>query len=142
MRLKDYFDSFLEYKRKEGCIEHTLREYRRFLFGSLFHCSLENKRIKDLRLTDVAEVIEAGKSHGEYGSQRSVVVFRQLLKFLEDSGEKLPFNWAKIKVPVVPMKEQDFLTPEEFDDFVEKIPIDTFYGLRDRAIYETLWSMG
>jgi site-specific recombinase XerD len=142
MKLKNYYQSFLEYKKKEGCVNHTIGEYKRFLFGSLSHCSLQDKKIQELKMIDVAEVIEAGKTHGEYGSQRSVVVFRQLLKFLEDSGEKLPFNWTRIKVPAVQEKDQDFLTENEFENFINKIPINTFYGLRDRALYETLWSTG
>lgn len=139
MRLKDYFKPFLEYKRKQGCTEHTIREYKRFL--SAFHNPITEKRVDELKLVDVAEVIEIGKLMGEYGPQRAVVVFRQLLKFLEDSGEKLSFNWTKIKVPIVREKEQDFLTEKEFEDFVIKLP-NTFYGIRDRAIYETLWSTG
>lgn len=142
MKLKDYYGSFLEYKRKEGCAEHTLGEYRRFIYGSLSHCALENKRIGQLRLTNVVDVMESGREHGEYGPQRSVSVFRQLMKYLEDSGQKLPFNWTRIKLPLVPEKEQDFLTPMEFENFVNLLPSNRFYGLRDRTIYEILWSSG
>lgn len=142
MKLKDYFEQFLEYKRKEGCTNHTIGEYKRFLFGALSHCLLTEKKINDLRLVDVASVIESGRKHGSNGPTRGVVVFRQLLKFLEDSGVALPFNWTKIKVPMPPIHEQDFLTEKEFEDFVGRIPIDTFYGLRDKALYEFLWSTG
>jgi integrase/recombinase XerD len=141
MRLKDYFEPFLEYKKKGGCVDHTIGEYKRFLYGAISHCPVGEKRIKDLRLVDIVDVIEGGKSHGVWGSQRSLSVFRQLLKYLDDSGIKLPFNYVKIKLPRVFEKEQDFLTPQEFDDFVAKLPND-FYGLRDRAIYEVLWATG
>lgn len=141
MQLEKYFEPFLEYCRKMGLKEHTVKEQRRFLYGSISHCSLKNKKIKDIYLTDVAEIIEAGRQHGEYGSQRSVSVFRQLMKYLKDSGEKIQFDWRDIVLPKVPEKEQDFLTQQEFDDFVNQLP-DTFYGIRDRTLYEALFSTG
>ncbi len=142
MRLKDYFPDFLEYMRKKGLTEHTIGEHKRFLYGALGHCPLKDKRAKDLRLIDVADVIEAGRLHGEYGPQRSVVTLRRFLKFLYDSGIRLPFDWQEIKIPMVPEKEQPYLTEGEFDGFVEKIPLNTLYGLRNRALYEVLFSTG
>lgn len=141
MLLKDYFEEFLEYKRKEGRTEHTLKEYRRFLYGALCHCSISEKKLKDIRLTDLAEIKEAGREHGTHGETRATSCFRQLLKYLDENGAKLPFNWTRIRVPLAPEKEQDFLTGEEFEDFVNRLP-DTFYGLRDRVIYEVLWATG
>lgn len=142
MKLKDYFPNFLEYMRKEGLKEHTINEHRRFLYGALGHCPIKDKRIKDLKLTDRADVVEAGKVHGEYGPQRAVVTLRRFLKFLYDDGVRLPFNWEKIKVPPVGEKEQDYLTEKEFNEFVGKIPLNTLYGLRDRTLYEVLFSTG
>lgn len=85
---------------------------------------LKDKEISNLTLTDAIAVSEAGRQHGTFGSQRSTVVFRQFLKFLEDSGVELPFNWTKIKVPKVPQKEQPVFTKEELEQFLEAIPIN------------------
>jgi site-specific recombinase XerD len=142
MLFKQYYAEFVDYKQKQGHAEHTLGEYRHFLGGSLSHCCVMDKEVMDLRLTDVADVIQAGGVHGEFGPQRSVSLFRQLLRYLEEKGEKIPFNWMLIKLPPVPEKEQDFLIPEEFEDFVNQIDTNTLYGLRDRALYELLWSTG
>ena len=141
MVLKDYYNSFLEAKRKEGLAPNSLKKYERMLFGSLSH-SVERKKILDLKKTDVLDVIEAGKRHGEYGPTDSVVVFRQLMKFLEDSGVEIPFNWLTISVPAVRDKEQPFLTEEEFEIFISEIDLTEPDGLRDRALYELLWATG
>lgn len=142
MLLNDVFDDFIDYKRKQGHTDHTLGEYRHFMEGTMAHCCVKDKQIDELRLTDVADIIEAGRVHGEFGPQRSVSLFRQLLRYLEERGDKIPFNWMLIKLPAVAEKDQDFFTPEEFDDFVGRINTNTNYGLRDRALYELLWSTG
>ena len=142
MLLVDIFEDFLDYKRKQGHTEHTLGEYSHFMTGTMAHCCVKNKQIEDLRLTDVADIIAAGRVHGEFGPQRSVSLFRQLLRYLEERGDRIPFNWMLIKLPPVSEKEQDFFTPEEFEDFIGRINTNTLYGLRDRALYELLWSTG
>ena len=142
MKVTDKFEEFLAYMRKKGLTKHSIIEHKRFLYGALAHSVLTEKKVEDLRIIDVASVIEAGKIHGEYGSQRAVVTLRRYLKFLKDSGIKLSFDWRDVEVPRVPDKEQAYLTEEEFNSFVEKIPLDTLYGLRDRALYEVLFSTG
>ena len=142
MIVKDKFPDYFDYMKRKGLKEKTVIEHKRFLYGSISHCPISEKRIKTLKLVDIAYLIESGKQHGEYGSQRAVCVFRSYLNFLEDSGIRLPFKWEKIKIPKVPQKEQIYLTEQEFNDFLEKIPLNTLYGLRDRALYEVLFSTG
>ncbi|MFA6376658.1 MAG: hypothetical protein WCX69_04640, partial [Candidatus Paceibacterota bacterium] len=135
MMLKDCYSDFLAYKKKQGHADHTLGEYRHFMDGTFAHCVIKDKSIEDLRLTDVADIIDAGKVHGEFGAQRSVSLFRQILRFLDERGDRIPFNWMLIKLPHVSEKEQDFFTPLEFENFIALININTLYGLRDRALY-------
>jgi site-specific recombinase XerD len=47
-----------------------------------------------------------------------------------------------IKLSNPPEKEQDFMEEKEFDDFVNQLDVSKFYEIRDRALYETLWSTG
>lgn len=142
MLLKECYEDFLEYKRKDGYTEHTLGEYRRFIDKVLLPCKISNKDIADLRKTDIVDIKQAAFPFGEYGPQRAVSTFRQVLAYLDDRGEKLGFNWMTIQLPQVPENEQDFMDEEEFDDFVKKLDTGDFYRLRDRALYETLWSTG
>lgn len=142
MKLGDYYDSFLDYLIKCGRSKETVRHYKDFYRLILSRTPLVNKEVKDLRLVDVADLLAEAEKHGKYGPQRSISQFRTFLKFLEESRVEIPFYWDQISLPKAPESEQDFLTEEEFIDFVEKIPTNTFYGLRNRALYEFLWSTG
>ncbi len=140
MRLKETYEKYIEHLRLKGLTKKTIVEHSRFLFGSLSH-SIENREIVDLKITDVDYVVSAGNRHGEYGAQRSVVVFRQLLKFLKQSGYAISFDWRDIRVPKVPQKPVEFLTPEEMELIRNKLPND-LSGIRARALIEVLYDTG
>ncbi|MCX6724265.1 MAG: tyrosine-type recombinase/integrase [Candidatus Staskawiczbacteria bacterium] len=139
MKVKEQFEPFVQYKVKQGCAQHTITEYRRFISETL-SCIAE-KKLSQLRVIDRVDIMELGRQHGYWGEQRAVSTFRQFCQYLNDKGEKLPFRFQDILVPSVIEREQDYLLPEEFEDFMNKIPLD-FYGLRDRCLYELLWSTG
>lgn len=141
MKLKDYFNKFIEYKQKVGLDRSTISEYRRFL-GEIAKSSLAEKKIKDLVKNDYIELLELGKIHGDWGEQRIVSVYRQLLQYLDDSGITIPFNYLRIKLPSVPDREQDYITEPEFEEFVSQIPTNKINGLRDRVFFEVLWCTG
>lgn len=138
MRLKEHFDAFLAYKKAEGLTDHTIREHKRFLT-----ClePIGEKKLYELKRTDDVLVKAEGRKHGEFGEQRAICLLRLFLEYLEREGHQLPFKWEWLEVPYVREKDQYYLTPAEFEDFVGKMP-DTFYGLRDRLLYELLWSTG
>lgn len=136
--LKDYFDSFIAYKRADGQSHSTIKQYE-WLLDCLKPLGV--KEIEELKKTDDVLVKVEGRKHGEFGEQRAIIIYRMFLRWLEDEGHKLPFNWERIPVPHVREKDQYYLTPKEFDEFVEQMP-ETFYGLRDRTLYELLWSTG
>lgn len=142
MLLSDCFDSFIDYKRKQGHTEHTILEYKFWMKEVLMHCVTNEKQLEDLRLTDVADIQFAARNHGAFGPQRSVSLFRQLLRYLDEDGQKIPFNWFLIKLPHVAEKEQDFMEEQEFERFVNQLDTNKFFEIRDRALYETLWSTG
>lgn len=139
MRIKEYFEPFIEHKIKEGCAQHTIKEYRRFIKDTM--SSLGEKRLCDLRMTDKADIMQLGRKHGYWGEQRAVSTFLNFLRYLEYRGETIPFRWQDIMLPRVRDNNQDYLTPEGFEEFVSKIELD-FYGVRDRVLYELLWSTG
>jgi site-specific recombinase XerD len=139
MKIKDFFEPFIEHKIREGCAQHTINEYRRFIKETLF--CLAEKKVSELRITDKALVMQHGRGHGYWGEQRAVSTFVNFIRYLNDSGQRVPFRWQDVMLPKVREKEQDFLTLEEFESFVSKINLD-FYGLRDRVLYELLWSTG
>jgi len=140
--LKDCYGDFLEYKRKNGITEKVIESYRYWMVNVLDKCVISEKRFIDLRLVDCADVKNVARGFGDFGAQRSVSLFRQLLRYLDESGVKIPFNWVLIRLPKVAERDQDFMELPEFDDFVGRLNVSVFYQLRDRALYEVLWSSG
>lgn len=141
MKVKDLFEPYLAYLKQLGRSDKTISEHKRMLYGSLSH-SIQDHDIESLTVVDAAKVIEAGKAHGVFGPQRGIVVFRQLIKFVHDSGKPTPFDWRDVSVPTVPRKKVEYLTPEEIDKLVETIDISVLAGLRTRACLELLFASG
>ena len=146
MKIKDYFEDYLNYLYLEGRSPKTIREHRRFLYGAVVHSPVADKRINHLKLTDVAYLIESGKMHGEFGSQRAVSVFRCYLHYLHDKGIKLPLDYRDIQVPRSPYKEGVYYTKEElekiFNAIMTKGTATYFCRLRLRALLEVLFASG
>lgn len=141
MKLKETFEHYLKYLEERGLSPKTVQEHQRLINGSLAH-SIAEYNISDLKMTDVSKVIAAGRVHGQYGSQRSVVILRRLLKYIKDSGIPIPFDWYEIEVPKVPQKPAEYLTPEELELVMNSLNISTPAGLRTRAVLEVLYATG
>lgn len=149
MRIRDKFQDYLLYLKQKGLKSHTIREHKRFLFGAISHAKfLSEKKIRKLKLTDVVSIIEAGKNHGTFGSQRAVCVFRRYLKYLKESGVRLPFDYRDVEVPKVPYKEQPVFTLKELIEVLEAFPIDHLntgarkMALSMRVLCEVLFATG
>ena len=141
MKFKDTYEGYLEYLRQKGMDQKTIDANRLLLYGSLSH-SIQDMDIESLKVIDAAKVIEAGKAHGEYGSQRSITVLRKLLRYLKDSGHEVPIDWRDIDVPHVPRKQNEYLTIEELEKVLEAFDVSKIYGLRTRALCEVLFASG
>jgi integrase/recombinase XerD len=141
MKIKDLFEEYSAYLEKMGQSPKTIKNDKTYLFGSLSH-SIHDMDIESLRKTDVAKVMEAGRSHGRYGEQRSVVVLRKFLKFAKGSGHPASFNWRELKIPTVAQKENEYLTEQELESLLDAINITTSAGLRTRALLEVIYATG
>lgn len=138
MKVKDGFGEYLDYLQKTGRAENTIKKNQLMLKGSVSHTPLSERNLKNLKLSDTqAELISSGKTHGEWGPTETVIVFRNYLKFLKDSGIKIPFDYRELEVPRVPEKQQVWMTVREYNSFVKSIPKP-----RDRALYVCLMSTG
>ena len=141
MKFKDTFEGFLDYRRGMGMEHQTLINDKAILFGTFSH-SIADRDIMSLKMTDIADVIEAGKAHGAYGPQRSVSTLRKFFRYLEDSGQSTPFDWRDIEVPHVPRKLNEYLTKEELKLVLESFDTTKLHGLRTRALCEILLASG
>jgi len=73
---------------------------------------------------------------------REVVAIRQFYKFLKDE-KQVDFNpTEKIETPEVNRTIPDYLTQEEIDELFDTIKEDNIYELRDKCIFELLYSSG
>lgn len=139
MKVKDKFRDYLNYLRQKGFNEKTIKEYRHYLLGAVSHAELlSEKELKKLKLTDTASIIESGKTHGVTGARRSMSVFRGYLRFLKESGIKIPFDYRDVKVPTYPHKKQIALEPNE----LRKIPTKNICDLRTRVLLEVCFATG
>lgn len=119
-----------------GNTAKTLYEKKRFLTGAIFQ-SVGEKEVSQLTEYDIVAVREAGVKHGMFGAQRSVLYFRQLLDYAETRrGERVMFNYRKIKIPFVPDKKIEYLTPEELTRVRNAFDLGTLAGVRTRALIE------
>lgn len=142
MKLHEFFNGLINFKRDdEACNIKTLKEYRRIMDTVLLP-SIGDIELEELRELDVTKIKVEGRKHGEFGEQRGIVAFRQLLKYIRKSGFIPPINWFEIKVPIPPDKEVDWLTPEEWEKVRNAFNLNWIVGIRDRALVEVLWATG
>ncbi len=137
MKLKEYFDGLLEYKKQWGACAKTINEYSIHLKGTLMQ-AVGDIELTHLKQTDVGKVLEVGRNHGRFGPLRAAVVFRQLLRYLKEDGHKFDFDWRDIRLPSEPRKKVEWLDKEEFDAVRNCFKLDRLSGLRDRALVEVL----
>lgn len=140
-KLNEFFEEYLTFRAQEGNVSKTLLEHRRFLYGPV-NKAVGEKTLDQLCIADRASLIEAGRPHGAHGSQRSVVTFRQLCRFINQKGIRLPFDWREITTPKVPAKLVDYLNPEEIEKIRHAFNPDTAAGLRTRCLIEVLIDTG
>ena len=141
MKIKDAFEGYLKYRKEMGMQPITIANDRKIIYGSFAH-SIADRELASLKMTDIADVIEAGRAHGEFGPQRSVSVLRKFFRYLEENGQETPFDWRDVEVPHVPRKINEYLTEEELTMVFEAFDITQLHGLRTRALCEVLFASG
>lgn len=141
MQLKEFFPGLLNHKAAEGSVPKTIQEYTRFL-NKVLGPSIGDIELQDFRKTHADLVKMEGRNYGVHGSERGIVVLRQLLQYIKDAGFELLVDWRDIHVPMVVDKEVDWLTPEEWEQVRNAFNLDNIVGLRDRTMVEVLWATG
>jgi site-specific recombinase XerD len=141
MQVKELFNPYLSFcaafggLRNMGNTHKTLLEKERFL--KLIGESIGEKEIEELTEYDVVTVRDKGIRHGIYGAQRAVIYLKQLLDYAETRlNIRIKFNYRKLRLPFVPEKNIEYLTPEELDKVRNAFDISTPAGLRTRTLME------
>lgn len=150
--LPELINQFLEYLEIEkNCSKLTIRDYRHYLsiFAKWFATTLPHKSIQDLDLGIVRKyrVYLANRADGKGLTLKRVtqnyyvIALRSFLRFLIKNDYKT-LEPSKIDLPKTESRSLKFLERDQINRLVESIDTTKEEGLRDRAIFELLFSTG
>lgn len=148
--LANLIDQFLEYLEIErNCSKLTIRDYRHYLRIFSEWLSPIGKSITDLDLQTVRKyrvylanrVDDKGLTLKRVTQNYYVIALRSFLKFLIKNDYKV-LEPSKIDLPKTESRSLKFLEKEQVDRLVTCIDTSKEEGLRDRAIFELLFSTG
>lgn len=148
MYLSDIIVDFLEYIEVErGRAQKTAENYHLYLNrlvefqGDIEVGQINAELVRKWRLWLNRYKNENGMELSQMTQSYHLIALRSFLAYCakRDIDTLVP---TKIELPKVKHKQVTFLTDEEIERMVEKIPLDSPSGLRDRAIVELLFSSG
>src|SRR3990170_6416598 len=150
--LSHLIDEFLEYLEIEkNCSKLTIRDYRHYLeiFNIWFTQNMPSMSIRNLDLATVrkyrvylANRIDAkGMTLKRVTQNYYVIALRSLLRFLIKNDHPT-LEPSKIELPKTESRSLKFLEREQIDRIVTSIDTSKEEGIRDRAIFELLFSTG
>jgi integrase/recombinase XerD len=141
---KSQLNSFIDFLRFERYLsKNTIDSYQRDLL--LFNSYLEEQKIHFLDITheNIINFLEnLYKNYTESSISRILSSLRVFYKFLLRE-EVITFNpFSQIKNPKKPIKIVQVLDADEVKKFLDSIPHATALQLRDKAMFELLYSSG
>lgn len=150
--LPQLIDQFLEYLEIEkNCSKLTIRDYRHYLkiFAEWIGTSLPQKTIGDLDLYTVRKyrvylanrVDQKGLTLKRVTQNYYVIALRSFLRFLIKNDYKT-LEPSKIDLPKAESRSLKFLEKEQVDRLIIACDTGKEEGLRDRSIFELLFSTG
>lgn len=144
INFKSQLNSFIDFLRFERYLsQNTIDSYQRDLL--LFNNYLESQKIYFLDITheNIINFLEnLYKNYTESSISRILSSLRVFYKFLLRE-EVIKFNpFSQIKNPKKPIKIVRVLDVDEVKKFLDNIPHSTFLQLRDKAMFELLYSSG
>ena len=145
---KNFSDYVLKYKDylkfEKLMLPNTLESYQRDL--KKFILFLDNNKIKsycELSKEEVLDFLQSlYKSQSESSISRILSTLRSFYKFLMIEGVCKKNFWAQINNPLRLRKIPEILKIEEVEKFLESIPVSRRLEIRDRAMFEILYSCG
>lgn len=102
-------------------------------------CSLESVQTLDL-LNFITYRRQGGLEHRTLA--KTISALRSFFKFLLQEEYRADNPAGQIDSPRRSTPLPDVMTREEIEAFFRAIPLDTHYGLRDRALFELIYSCG
>jgi site-specific recombinase XerD len=150
--LNKLIDEFLEYLEIEkNCSKLTIRDYRHYLevFNIWFTQNIPSMSLKDLDLATVRKyrVFLANRADAKGMTLKRVtqnyyvIALRSFLRFLIKNDHPT-LEPSRIDLPKTESRSLKFLEREQIDRMVTSIDTSKEEGIRDRAIFELLFSTG
>ena len=143
--IDELIKNFLDYLRFEVLLsKNTLSSYSRDLKKFKFFLAKNNiKNCLEISHEQILIFLESlYKNLKESSISRILSSLRTFYKFLvrEEMVKRNPFS--QIKNPKKPQKIVEILSEEEVKNFLESIPYSKEFEVRDRAMFELLYSSG
>ncbi|MDD3818718.1 MAG: site-specific tyrosine recombinase XerD [Actinomycetota bacterium] len=140
-----YVDKYMDYLKFERLmLPNTIESYERDL--RKFKLYLYNNNIRDLcnlsREQTLDFLQDLYKSQSESSISRILSTLRSFYKFLMIEGVCKNNIWVQVNNPLKLRKIPEILSIEEVDRFLESIPVSGKLEIRDRAMFEIIYSCG
>jgi integrase/recombinase XerD len=144
-KINEYIENYIDYLRFERLLSlNTIDSYKRDLAKLVLFFKQNN--ISDFQGITNSEILNFLERLYQSQSDRSVSRIlssvRSFYRHLLRSGKILKNPFGNIKNPKVPRKDVDILNQAEISGFLENIACSTYLELRDRAMFELLYSCG
>lgn len=143
--MRDLIREYINYLRVEkNLAPNSLESYRRDLMGLQERASLLGKQIHQLTHDDLRDWIKslAVKGLAPRSVARSISSARGFYRFLILDRHIAQDPTAEIESPQYAQALPNFINEQQVERLLESIDIDTFEGIRDRAMLELLYAAG
>lgn len=135
MIVKELFPGYIQYLKDKGRSDSTLSE-RTHLLEAVIEHAVGDIDLRILQEFDSALVEREARKRGPSAPCRSIVTFRQLLKYAVKSGYKLNFDWRDIEVPKLAQKPVYFFSKEEIETIRNAFDWKYARDRRQHALFE------
>ncbi len=137
--------TFQEYLSVEkGLSDNSIYSYGYDLNKFAIFLEKEHINFLEVKTNDIMRFLEEERERKISAKTlaREVVAIRQFYKFLRDEKRLDSNPTEKIETPEVARTIPDYLTQAEIDELFQSIKEDNLYELRDKCIFELLYSSG
>lgn len=140
-----FIENFIDYLRFEKLYsKNTIESYNRDL--KKFSIFLKDNYINEISSLSHDKILsfleEQYKTLQDTTISRSLSSIRNFYKYLLINGKITGNPFSAIKNPKTPKKEIEILNQQEVSFFLDRLPSSTYMDLRNRAMFEMLYSCG
>jgi integrase/recombinase XerD len=142
LKLLQDFQEYLSVEK--GLSENSIYSYRYDLNKFANYLEKSQIDILEVQSQDIAKFLaeEKGRKISSKTLAREVVAIRQFYKYLREEHRLSHNPTDKIGTPEVMRALPDYLTIDEIEELFNSIRTDNIYELRDKCIFELLYSSG